>query len=80
MKVHPFDRPHDRAGSLEPPEAYKAVPRRVRGLDGQIHGRQLDPGVGIPSLKQHDHEFSGLQFGLQFTAIRPSSPEYTRGV
>ena len=21
---------------LEPPEAYKAVPRRVRGLDGQI--------------------------------------------
>jgi len=39
MKVHPFDRPHDRAGSLEPPEAYKAVPRRVRGLNGQIHGR-----------------------------------------
>jgi hypothetical protein len=28
-----------RAGSLrplEPPEAYKTVPRRVRGLDGQI--------------------------------------------
>jgi len=23
---------------LEPPEAYKAVPRRVRGLDGQIRG------------------------------------------
>jgi hypothetical protein len=31
-----------RAGSLrplEPPEAYKAVPRRVRGLDGHIHSR-----------------------------------------
>src|SRR6185312_11925752 len=30
-----------RAGSLrplEPPEAYKAVPRRVRGQDGQIRG------------------------------------------
>ena len=24
---------------LEPPEAYKAVPRRVRGLDGQIRSR-----------------------------------------
>ena len=24
---------------LEPPEAYKAVPRRVLGLDGQIHSR-----------------------------------------
>ncbi len=24
---------------LEPPEAYKAVPRRVRGLDGQIRNR-----------------------------------------
>jgi hypothetical protein len=23
---------------LEPPEAYKAVPRRVRGIDGQIRG------------------------------------------
>jgi hypothetical protein len=23
---------------LEPPEAYKTVPRRVRGLDGQIRG------------------------------------------
>ena len=23
---------------LEPPEAYKAVPRRLRGLDGQIRG------------------------------------------
>jgi hypothetical protein len=24
---------------LEPPKAYKAVPRRVRGLDGQIRSR-----------------------------------------
>ena len=37
-------------------------------------------GAGISSLKQHDHELPGLQFGLQFTAVRPSSPEYAHEV
>jgi hypothetical protein len=32
----------------------------------------------VPSLKQDDHELPELQFGLQFTAVRSSSPEYTR--
>ena len=31
---------------LEPPEAYKQVPRRVRGLDGQI--RDAGGGAGRP--------------------------------
>ena len=38
------------------------------------------PGTGISSLKQNDHELPRLQFGLQFTAVRPSSSGYTRGV
>ena len=34
----------------------------------------------VPSLKQGDHELPGLQFGLQFTAVRPSPPGYGHGV
>jgi len=34
----------------------------------------------VSILKQDDHQLAGLQFGLQFTAVRPSSPEYVRGV
>jgi hypothetical protein len=34
----------------------------------------------VSSLKQDDHELRGLQFGLQFTAVRPSSPGYARRV
>jgi hypothetical protein len=30
----------------------------------------------VSSLKQDDHELSGLQFGLQFNAVRTDSSEY----
>lgn len=34
----------------------------------------------VPSLKQDDQELPGLQFGLQFTPVRPSSLTYTHPV
>jgi len=34
----------------------------------------------VSSPNQDDHELPGLQFGLQFTTVRPSSPEHARGV
>jgi hypothetical protein len=36
----------ERLRPLEPPEAYRDVPRRVRGLDGVV--RQWSPGAGEP--------------------------------
>jgi hypothetical protein len=33
----------------------------------------------VSRLKQDDHQLPGLQFGLQFTEVRPSSPPYARG-
>jgi hypothetical protein len=48
---------------LEPPEAYKAVPRRVLGLDGQIAVRadNTSGGLGFSHHAQPGHARTSLR-------------------
>jgi DDE superfamily endonuclease len=61
---------------LEPPEAYKAVPRRVRGRDGQIRGmsrrlRYRAATTHLPTLA--DPGYDGAGIGIHIPVEQPPS-------
>jgi hypothetical protein len=56
------------------------VPRDVEYRSGAALGMAVKSVSKWRRMKQHDHELPGLQFGLQFTAVRPSSLGYARWV
>lgn len=62
----------------------RSSPGPARPLAGdRTHARTLRAPptcYQAPSLEQDDHLASGLQFGLQFIAVRPSSPRYAHGI